>query len=486
MRRYLFPVITLLFATFLTLAPLFRVDWYPMHDSTHPMRLSLLQETVSGGQFPPVWANRINSGYGYPLFHLYAPLYHYTSYFFSFMLSNPLALKATLALYTFLGLLGIWQITKRWGTAASLLATFSLALSPYLALDLYVRGAYAEYLSLCLLPWVFYTLSHLLSPRRALLAAFVTSLFLLSHNLIPILVAPLLLLYLLFLKPPLKLVALYGLTTCLLSAWFVLPLVFERGFTQAESIAQTTVYNLHFVEPWQIWNSTWGFGGSAPGVEDGMSFKLGKLQLLLAAFGILLALVRRRLLGILVAGALLYSLVLATPYSAWFWQNLPLLPLVQFPWRALGLAVILLSILGAYSLTIFRSQTLRLLFSLVLSVGLILLNLKYFVPQTTLSYPTEFVDIAQVVPEYLPRWMPNWPLRAAEPSEVAYYPTWEARVGETLLPTYPDESGVLRYNAPAGSEVTLTQSHTLLQRVSYVLTLGTTCLILILFVLKRL
>lgn len=472
----------------LSLAILWNVlfsPWYPMHDSTHPMRLALMQDTISSGQFPPIWASGINSGYGYPLFHFYAPLYHYTSYFFSLFLANDLALKLSLVFFTVLGLSGIYQLTKRWGRPAALLSVTSVALSPYLALDLYVRGAYAEYVSLCLFPWVIFTLSRLTTPRRAVVAALATAAFLLSHNLIPILSAPLIALYLLYLRPPLKTLFVYGSLTLILSAWFIGPLVFERHFTQAESIAKTTAYQLHFVEPWQIWNSTWGFGGSAPGVEDGMSFKLGKLQLLLALLSTLIAISRRNVKVILLSLSLGFTLFLSTPYSLWLWENLPLLPLVQFPWRSLGLSVVLAGLLAGYALTLVRLPLLKTFLALILCAGLLQLNLKYFAPQTELAYPTEFVDIARVVPEYLPRWMPAFPANPSEDGAVAYYPTWKATQNGQLLNTSPDARGILTYQTNSSDQVTLTQSHTTLERLSYALTvLGAILTLYLLKVLK--
>lgn len=460
-------------ATALTLS-LWQVPWYPMHDSTHPVRLMLLRETVLGGQFPAIWASHINLGYGYPLFHLYAPLFHYLALAFTSFFSLALSLKLTLWLTLAVGGTGVWVATRSLGRSASTLAVVCFLFSPFLALDLYVRGAYAELLSLALFPWVLTTLQNLKTAKTVIPASLATSLFLLSHNLIPILALPLVLALLANVRPSLKTLLAYSLLTFGLTAWYLFPLVFERGFTHAEDIAKTTAYAKHFVEPWQIWNSTWGFGGSALGVEDGMSFKLGKLQLLLATLGVLTAVVKRNSSTLLLALFLLFSLALATPVSAPLWENLSLLQVVQFPWRSLGLAAVLLSLLAGYSLTLIKSRHLRASLALLLSLAAIFLNYKYFRVQTSLEFPTAVTDIAPVVPEYLPVWMTAPPTTPSQNGQVAYYPTWVVNENQQRLPTSPDAAGLLTYQPSSNTApVTLTQGHTPLQKLGYTTTILT-------------
>jgi hypothetical protein len=68
----------------------------------------------------------------------------------------------------------------------------------------------------------------------------------------------------------------------------LLPVIFERGLVQAESIARLTIYSDHFLTLKQLWHSPWGYGGSAKvGEVDGMSFMLGKFQLMLAGLSLI-------------------------------------------------------------------------------------------------------------------------------------------------------------------------------------------------------
>ena len=80
-----------------------------------------------------------------------------------------------------------------------------------------------------------------------------------------------------------------------LSAFFWLPAISEMRFTNvSDQIGLTADYRDHFVCLSQLWNSPWGFGGSAKGCTDGMSYKLGKLQILTAVAAVLVWIVKRR------------------------------------------------------------------------------------------------------------------------------------------------------------------------------------------------
>jgi hypothetical protein len=443
-----------------------------MHDATHPTRIQLMVQTVRGGQFPPIWADGINRGLGYPLFHFYAPLFHGLAAFASTVIPLFSALKLTLIIVESVGILGVMHLLRRHGLWASLVGAALYASAPFLAVDLYVRGAYAEYTALALLSWVLSFVQDMSGGRSLWRSGAILSLFLLSHNLIPLLTFPMVVIWILGTnRKPLTTILSLGAITLGLTAWFLGPLVFERDFTTADQIAKTTVYARHFVVPWQIWNSTWGFGGSAPGVEDGMSFKLGKLQLVIGLFGVVVAAVRRnrRYLGL--GLATIGYLILATAVSQPLWDHLSILQIVQFPWRSLGVATVLLAILGGYATTWLRAKPiLTILWSICCISGALALNLKYFVPQTIIPEDATIVDIAPVVPEYQPRWL-KADLMVPPNGERAYYPTWIVTQNGQRLPTYPSPDGFLRYESLGTAPVQIRQGHTTLEYWSYLVTI---------------
>lgn len=465
----------------LLLRPILGDVWYPTHDTTHIARLYLMESTIRGGQFPPIWSDVLNGGLGYPLFHFYAPLFYYLSLLLKlFVGSYFVAIKTTLFLSLLAGMWGMYLLVKNWaGRASAVISAISFGTLPYVALNLYVRGAYAELLSVSLLPWLFYAWQKLSTRSQIIAGSTVTALFILSHNLIPLITLPFLLVWILYHHwPKLTSVFIPIILTLLLSAFYVLPLAFERNFVQAEAVARTTRYDHHFVYPTQLWNSTWGFGGSGVGVEDGMSFKVGKLHLLLAVLSTLILLVaksRQRPRVILLAGSALAAAFMATPFAEPIWDQLSLLQVVQFPWRYLAVLGFFVSALSGLFLSQIRPPIIRHVAMLITIFVLFYLNLKLFAPQTTFtpdlsSYTSSsyLSTISSIVPEYLPRWMSRESALNTPLGSKAYYPTWIVKVDGSPVSTWPSDEGLLMFDNPGGSSsVDYIQSHTPLEKIGF-------------------
>ncbi|EKD94122.1 MAG: hypothetical protein ACD_27C00033G0001, partial [uncultured bacterium] len=122
-----------------------------------------------------------------------------------------------------------------------------------------MRGSYAEMITWTLLPWVLYAWTRPLSRRGIVLAACLTAGFLLSHNSLPFLFLPFILLWITLLKPRPRAPMLLTLFLSVgLTAWFLLPVIFEQSFVQAQMIAARTDFRAHFLLPLQLWHSPWG------------------------------------------------------------------------------------------------------------------------------------------------------------------------------------------------------------------------------------
>lgn len=102
-------------------------------------------------------------------------------------------------------------------------------------------------------------------------------------------------------------------------------------------------------------------------------FSMGLLQAALAAGGLFAALgvaLRRRpatkrverhdahlrWVPWVAGGALLLYTWLMTPSSRWVWAHVPLLPMVQFPWRLLGVQALLIALLAAHIPALYRER----------------------------------------------------------------------------------------------------------------------------------
>jgi len=381
--------------------------FFPSHDSTWLVRLQQFDRAIKLGQFPPRLAPDMAFGFGYPLFKYYAPLFAFFSWLI-FKIVGSYSLAVTLAIFNsnFLGSLGMFFLAKNfWGFWGGILSAIAFLFLPYRALDIYVRGAFAELLAINILPFLFYFFFKIINagkhPQKRDIAGLIFSsfFFILAHNLYLLIFAclsPLVLVYLVMKgkggKEKLKILIGGAFLSLLLSSFYWLPLVL--GIKDIDVWGQATRTNFadHFVYLQQIWNWPWGFGGSAPGLADGMSFKAGKLQILLALAGLVLGFLERKkrkefsllaLLGIV-------SLGLSLPFCRFFWENIPVLPIIQFPWRFLGVFGLTISFFAGGIFSLARSRLARLILLLGAAGGLIFLNYKYFVPQKTIANANEY------------------------------------------------------------------------------------------------
>jgi hypothetical protein len=94
------------------------------------------------------------------------------------------------------------------------------------------------------------------------------------------------------------------------------------GYTNVLSqVPRGSHYPDHFACLPQLWDSAWGYGGSTKGCIDGMSFRLGKIHIILAAIsalgGILFYRRKKEHLFVfsLLSASLLFTIFLTLEYS---------------------------------------------------------------------------------------------------------------------------------------------------------------------------
>jgi len=164
--RFVLPVVALLLG--LMLAPVLLHDGLPVsHEelswkyrfltyAAHFQRLELL----------PIWCESAAYGLGGPAPVLYHKLFYIVAAACYLLVGSvKLALLAALGSFAVLGLLGMRALLCRLGVPAraALVAGAALWFCNYSYTDWIVRGAYAEYSALQLLPWLFYWLIGLLT-----------------------------------------------------------------------------------------------------------------------------------------------------------------------------------------------------------------------------------------------------------------------------------------------------------------------------------
>lgn len=390
--------------------------YFSMHDDQHIVRLFLFDQAIKDGNVYPRWVDGLGFGFGYPLFNFYPPMIYIIGELFHIIgFSLIWSIKMMLILGFVTAALGMFLLVKSIynrfaGICSAVLYTYFF----YHATTVYVRGAFAEFFTMTVLPFLFYSFILLFKRqtlRRMLFTAGCLAALMLTH---PLIAFPSMMyvaawfLFLFFRTRSEKRVMFtaYFIGACLLgfslSAFFWIPSMMERHFTYVDSILTTELanYAIHFVYPHQFWQSQWGYGGSIAGPDDGMTFQLGKIHLLLSMvsgmvlFGLYILQPKKKTteaFGMFALGCLIVSILMATTYSKPIWDVVSFLWYLQFPWRFLTFVAIFISIVGSlvfhYLFELSRkldnqaiSVTVMTLF-VVTVTGAIVVYGKYFHPQ---------------------------------------------------------------------------------------------------------
>jgi hypothetical protein len=480
------------------------------HDtfSYHP-RLVEFHENIAHGILLPRWAPDLEAGAGQPLFLFSPPLPYYAAEmwhllgFNSVVSFNLVAIAAIVASAWFMFLFADYHF----GRKAGWLAMAAYAYAPYFHVDIFVRHAFAELLAFPLYPLTLYGFSRYSSEskwRFLIIGALAWSGILLTHNPSALLFSPVLLGFIGFLGWKNKSAGLFirmlgGILIGLGTAAFVwLPILGELKFVYIERTLQGDMdYVNHFVSLPQLWSGKWGYGSSVPGSQDDISFSLGWGHLLLIpATAWFIYTGRKGLLRIwlvLAAACLAVLAFMMTPSALWFWEHLPLLKQVQFPWRILGNCTVVIAILAAlYGASLRDRKDSTVWFSVGMAL-LILPNLRHIGPERYYPIrPEEWtaVALAQAAvettagAEFEPRWVKERAAYAAEKIRVIsgtvnvsgiqtsptawnletnaatdavveavllYFPGWTVSVDNDTTPITIPDTGRIQFQLPAGT-----------------------------------
>ena len=327
------------------------------HDKTQYVRVAEFTNAITSLHIPPVYAAHFNFGIGYPVFLFYAPVAYWITaliHILGFGVVNAVRLSMLAAL-----LVGAWGmyawLTKRYARPAAFVGAMLFVSSPWVASEIFVRGNLATIWFLALAPWSLWSLW--LMHKRSIAPIFLIPLTLMTHNVLSLLWIPILFVYAFFGFTHKRVYRMkFLILTTLISAVFWIPALTQLAQTYASDIAKLTRYSDHFLCLSQIWTTpSWGFGGSTPGcTADGMSFMLGKLQIMCAILGLIAgSFVFQKKKSLFVEGLIvLWALFLTLPDSAPFWRLLPPLQVIQFPWRFLSIALIFSASLSAAAIQV--------------------------------------------------------------------------------------------------------------------------------------
>lgn len=470
---------------------LFHPGMFRIHDFTHAARIAELLRALQDGHFPVRWSSNFGFGYGMPLFEFYAPLPFYTGALFYWLgLNLVLTVKLLFLLSSIFTFIGMYQLGSRlFGRAGGVLSAVAVTLAPYRAVNLFVRGALGEAWGMMAIPWVLLGIVQMIRGERkgwltltlALLGLF------LSHNITSLLFLPISLIFafgywwvertryqavwkaqhqqlvedrqvLRSVKDIFKILPFYlGLIYLLaigLAAFYLFPAFLEKDFTKVNAIFEGYFhYSNHFLYFRQLFTPYWGYGGSQPGPQDGLSFFLGYGQLIggVLAMWLFIKLLFKRYqhlktqkisftlkgifkwqvcLFLLLGLEVVLAIFMTSAKSQWIWDHLPFMVAVQFPWRWLSIVATFLGLLAGSATLFISSRFHRYLYVVGLSIVILFTTTTYFQPENFDDVSQSFYysdparirhDMSRTLNDYIPVQMQLIPLsKEIEPIDVPY------------------------------------------------------------------
>lgn len=329
--------------------PFFQKGYFETHDGEWAIvRLSEMKRELRDLQIPPRWADYLNHGYGYPLFLFTYPLPYYIGSIFSFIgLGLTSSIKAVFILSVFSSGFGMYFYSKKhWGEFGALVASIFYITIPYRLTDLYIRGSIGESISLAIIPWVFWEIDRVFDRGKSIILPILFALLILSHNVSAFLFFPLIFLYIFFqirekkVKQILQ-VFLYLGMGLMISSFFWLPAIFEKNyiFLGKNPIADRS---LHFASIEELFIKS-PIQSVKPPLLIGLIHLLGLIVSIIAF--IISRNQKNRKIYIFSFISLFTALIMLFPFSSILWQ-LPLLTIIDFPWRVLIIIAFLLSFIA--------------------------------------------------------------------------------------------------------------------------------------------
>lgn len=395
-------------------------EMFTFHDETQAARIEEFTLNLQQLQIPPRIATHFSFGLGYPMFNYYAPFSYWVTSGFDLVGFDIIAsLKLSIVLAIITAFAGMFTLMKQYiSYYGSLLSAVVYSVSPYIAVEIFVRGNMAELWFYAIFPWTLYLLKTN-TAKRLLLTSVVLSFLFTSHNILSLVSVPLVIFFGLLQEK--KKHNLFSVVAgLLLSSYFLLPAIAELNLVHASNVATITNYAEHFLCLNQLWTGPWGFAGSAPGCDaDGMSFMLGKANILLGLFGLFCCLYylnKKKLLKksydvIFIAILMLGSVFFVTSASSTIWQlTESISSMFQFPWRLVIFVLFSISFFSGFITTILPKK-LVVIIIVILSIGVLYTNHEYFYGNTISNneYNSRFLseeyiknEVAYKVAEYLP------------------------------------------------------------------------------------
>jgi hypothetical protein len=440
------------------LVPLARAGFFASHDGLfHAYRLAALERAVRAGVLYPRWFPEFAFGYGQPVLNFYGPLSSYWGLPVTLLGADAaLALKVVFATGVLAAALAIYLFARvYWDRGPALVAAVVYAYLPYHLVDLYVRGAVAEFLAFVWFPlglWAFHRLA-VASERqgfiRVAVAAPVLAALVVTHSLSAFIFAPVLGVYVAILllkhgdrRATGRVALALGLAVTL-SAFYWLPVLAESQYVGLGHGASQG-YQDHLLPPVELFSLHLAYPYPTE-ARVAPTFPLGLIQVIIMIAALILPFrVQRQRWAIVffLALAFLSSFMLATtslPIWRLFERGLAFL---QYPWRfqaltALGTAFLAGALWRWLSRSAFSVPSLRQILPVAAYcclLGWALWRLPYTPTTPDLSVQAMWQmdrDLGQVGTTWTGEYLPIW---VAEQRWALSHPVPDPQPGDETLP----------------------------------------------------
>jgi hypothetical protein len=369
-----FGIITAGLLILIVIFPLLSSGYIPTHDGEyHIIRFMDFYRMISQGNLFPRWAPTMNSGYGIPIFNFHYPFPNYTGiilHLIGFQFVDAFKLSLALAYILSLIFSYIW-LKIIFGKKAALTGSLIAAFIPYWFVDIYVRGSIGEVWSVVFLLLAFVSIEY----NIYILLIISVALLILSHNIMAMIMLPIICLYIILRR---KQMINYVIPGLLLTAYFWLPALVEKKYVVGLNTVDFTQY---FADIPSLLMPSWGTG--FPGSQTSgniMSIQIGIIPIIIFFIGFILLInegnVKLRNLIMFFFGLLIISIFLMLKVSVPIWSVFTILQYIQYPWRLLTLIIPITALICAY--LIYKSNKIILACCLILLSYII--SFQYFHP----------------------------------------------------------------------------------------------------------
>ncbi len=331
------------------------------HDfETQILRTANYYLAIKQGQIPPRLAPNMNSGFGYPVFVFVYPLSHIVTTFL-YMLGLSFELSMNVFMIIMILLAGLGMFTYSYIKSKSPLISFVIGLyyvtTPYMLINLFIRGAVGEFVFLAIFPWVLllFEVPNLYKKWYfAGSAILIFSLLFMSHNLSLLVAVPILIVYFIYKIFIAKYellnygyLVLYAVLGLFNTAFYWIPMIWEKDWISGSHSVTVQNYAQNFVELGHLIYSPWGYGGLNNTPDIKMTMMLGFVSILSVVLSVWLLFRYKKYRSANVFWLIIYGIavIMILPVSRPIWELIPYLKYLQFPWRLLWLTVVSSSIL---------------------------------------------------------------------------------------------------------------------------------------------